>query len=382
MTPGPTGVPPQVLAALAEPVTHHRTPEFRAILEQVQRDLRYVLQTEQPVSVITGSGTAALEAGLATVLAPGSRVLSIESGRFARRWAEMARVYGMQVTSVAFEAGTHVTPEAMSEHLRRGGFDAVFITHSETSTATACDLAAIAKEIRERAPEALIFVDGITSIGAMPFRMDAWGIDLAVTGSQKALMIPPGLAYVALSDRAWSAADGNARAATYYLDLKRYREAAKKSDTPFTPTIPLVKAQAVALAMLREEGLEHVWRRTRAHADIIRRGMAATGLELLSRMPADSVTAVRYPQGVDDGFRTLLAREHNIHVAGGQDELTGRIFRVNHMGYTDLHDALACVAATEHVLRELGQPVEPGRGLAAAQEVIAAYAEAARTIGR
>jgi aspartate aminotransferase-like enzyme len=188
-------------------------------------------------------------------------------------------------------------------------------------------------------------------------------------------MIPPGLAYVALSPHAWAAAERNERAPTFYLDLRRYRQANARHDTPWTPAIPLVKAQAVALSMLREEGLEQIWRRTRAHADVVRRGMAGMGLELLSRMPADSVTAVRYPAGVDDGFRNMLASEHGMHVAGGQDELSGRIFRVNHMGWTDVYDALACVAATEQVLRKLGATVKPGTGVSAAQEAISEFLE-------
>ena len=374
MTPGPTSVPPEVLAALAEPVAHHRTPEFQATLRQLQQDLQWIFQTQQPVCILTASGTAGLEAGLVTVLERESRVLSIDSGRFARRWGEIGRQFRLEVTEAHFEPGSHVTPEGMSALLDGHDFDAVLITHSETSTATACDLEAIAKVIRKKAPRALIMVDAITSIGAMPFYMDEWGIDVAVTGCQKALMVPPGLSYVAMSERAWSAAEENADAPVFYLDLRKYREAAKKDDTPFTPAIPLIKAQAVALRMLREEGLEPIWRRTRAHAQLVRAGMTAMGLELASRMPADSVTAVRYPPGVDDAFRKVLAARHNIHVAGGQDELAGKIFRINHMGFTDIDDALAVVAATEAVLRTLGHLVPAGKGVAAAREVAAGYA--------
>ena len=373
MTPGPTSVPPEVLAALSEPVTHHRTPEFRAILEQLQQDLGWIFQTSQPVCILTGSGTAGLEAGLATVLAGGSRVLSIASGKFARRWGRMAQQFGMELIEAHFEPGMHVTPEAMQELLEGRHYDAVLITHSETSTATACDLEGVTQVIRQRAPRALIMVDAITSIGAIPLFMDTWGIDVAVAGCQKALMVPPGLSYVALSDRAWSSADRNNGAPAFYLDLRTYRNAAKKGDTPFTPAIPLIKAQAVALRMLREEGLEQVWRRTRGHAEIVRIGMTAMGLELLSRFPADSVTAIRYPEGVDDRFRKVLASAHNIHVAGGQDELAGKIFRVNHMGYTDYYDALAVVAATEAVLASLGHRVSENRGLAEAREVATGF---------
>ncbi len=353
MTPGPTSVPPEVLAALAEPVVHHRTPEFQAILEEVQEGLRYVFQTQHDVCIVTASGTAALEAAVVSVLAPGSRVLSIDSGRFARRWGQMARTFGSEVTDAGFEPGTHVTPDAMSALLKEGTYHAVLITHSETSTATACDLAAVAKAIREQAPETLIFADGITSIGALPFDMDDWGIDVAVTASQKALMVPPGLGYVALSARAWAAADRNKRPAAFYLDLKRYRAANRKSDTPWTPAIPLVKGQAVALRLIRQQGLESVWRSTRERAEALRQGMGGLGLSLLSGQPADSVTAVRYPEGIDDGFRKLLAAEHGIQLAGGQDELAGQIFRVNHMGYTDMDDVHACLAAAEQVLAKL-----------------------------
>lgn len=370
LTPGPTSVPPQVISALAEPVAHHRTAEFRAILQQVQVGLRRVFQTTQDVCIITGSGTAAFEAGLTTVVRAGARVLNIDSGRFARRWGDMARHYGIAATDATFEDGTHVTPDRMTELLAAADYDAVLITHSETSTATACDLAAVAQAVHACAPDALLIVDGITSIGAMPFYMDQWGVDVAVTGSQKALMAPPGLGFVALSERAWKAAEQNDSSPAFYLDLKKYREAAKTGDTPFTPAIPLVKAVAVSLGMLQAEGIEQAWKRTRVHAEMTRRGMSALGLELLSRMPADSVTALRYPAGIDDRFRGLLARDHNLHVAGGQGGLQGRIFRVNHMGHTDVYEALACIAATEHVLRKLGHPVELGRGVTAAQQAI------------
>lgn len=372
MTPGPTSVPPQVLEALAAPVTHHRTPEFRAMLDSMQQDLRWIFQTQQEVYIITASGTAGLEAALVTVLAPGSKVLSIDSGRFGRRWGTMARTFGMQVTVARFEAGTHVTPQAMSRLLSGAAFDAVLITHSETSTGTACDLAAIARAIRAARPQTLVMTDAITSIGAMPFHMDEWGIDAAVTGCQKALMVPPGLSYVALSGRAWDQAQANRQAQAFYLDLRRYRAAASKSDTPFTPAIPLVKAQAVALSLLRAQGLEQIWRRTHKHAEMVRRGMRAMGLELLGAMPADSVTAIRYPAGVDDAFRRMLAAEHNIHVAGGQDELSGRIFRVNHMGYTDYEDALAVVESSGRVMARLGANVDQAQGAKAAKEMMAA----------
>ena len=315
-----------------------------------------------------GSGTAAFEAGLTTAVAPGQRVLNISAGRFAERWGVMARTFGMDVTEARFDYGTHVTPDAMAALLDGRTFDAVVITHSETSTGTACDLEGVARVIRERLPDVLIVVDGITSVGAIPFDMDAWEIDVAVTGSQKAMMTPPGLGYLTLSERAWRAADSFEPRGSYYLDLRKYRKALADGDAPFTMAVPLVRGQAVSLTLMRGEGLEDIWRRTRAHAEAARRGMAAVGVELFSTMPADGVSAFRYPPGVEDAaFRKQLHARHGVQVAGGQGPLAGQIFRVNHMGYTDVYDALAFVAAAEHVLRALGHGLDLGAGVAAAQ---------------
>lgn len=373
LTPGPTMVPPQTLAAMGEPVIHHRTAEFRKVLAELQEGLRYVFRTNQPVYTIVGSGTAAFEAGLTSVVAAGRRVLNVSSGRFAERWGAMARSFGMEVTDAPFEYGTHVAPDAMGDLLREKAYDAVVITHSETSTGTACDLEGVARAVRERLPDAIIVVDGITSVGAIPFDMDAWEIDVAVTGSQKALMCPPGLGYVALSKRAWRAAEAFEQKSSYYLDLRKYRKAMADGDAPFTLAVPLVKGQNVSLKLLREEGLENIWRRTRAHAEATRRGMTAIGFDLFSKMPADSVSAFRYPDGVDDSIRKQLHQRHGVHVAGGQGPMTGKIFRVNHMGYTDLYDALACVAASEHVLRGMGRPLTIGAGVSSAQEAMGEF---------
>ena len=370
-TPGPTSVPPQTLEVLAEPVTHHRTAEFRETFDAVQKGLRYCFQTDREVYVITGSGTSAFEAGLATVVAPGKKVLNISSGKFGERWGQMCKTFGIDVTDKALEYGTHVTPDMMGDLLSAETYDAVIITHSETSTATVCDLENVAKVVHDKAPDALLIVDGITSIGAMPFYMDQWGIDVAITGSQKALMLPPGLGFVALSDKAWKAADENKGQKPFYLDLRKYKKSAKDNDTPFTPANTLIKALGVSLKMMQDETIEHVWKRTRAHAQATRQGMQALGLTLFSEMPADSVTAINFPAGVDDSFRKVLQKDHNIHVAAGQADMKGKLFRVNHMGYTDVYDALACVAATEHALRKLGVDVELGVGVSAAQRALA-----------
>ncbi len=370
-TPGPTSVPEQVLLELAKPVHHHRTGEFRAMFNDVQQGLQYVFQTKNTVFTITGSGTAAFEAALVSVLPPGSKVLNISNGKFAERWASMAKTFGHDVKELKLEYGTAVTAQQIETELKAAKYDAVLLVHSETSAATVCDLEAIAKVVRAHG-DTLLFVDGITSIGALPFRMDDWGVDVAITGSQKALMLPPGLGFVALNDRAWAKAEKNTTQKDFYFDLKKYKKSITDGDTPFTPANTLIEALAVALKMVREETLETVWKRTHLIAKATREGMKALGLELFSKSPADSVSAFKYPEGITDkDFRGKLKSKHNIHVAGGQGSMEGQIFRTNHMGYTDAYDALAVVAATEHTLKSLGKPVQFGVGVAAAQKVLA-----------
>ena len=370
-TPGPTSVPEATLLELAKPVSHHRTGEFRTMFAELQQLLQYVFQTKNTVYTITGSGTAAFEAGFVSAVAPGQKVLVVSNGKFAERWSSYATTYGMEKKELKLEYGDHATPELISNELKAAKYDAVVLVHSETSTATVCNLEGIAKAVRA-AGDTLLIVDGITSIGAMPFKMDEWGVDVAITGSQKSLMLPPGLGYLALSDRAWAAVDKNKSARSFYFDMKKYRKSITDGDTPFTPANTLIAAQAVSLRMIKNETLEGVWKRTHTIAEATRQGMKALGLELFSKYPADSVSAIRYPAGVTDkDFRNHLKNKHNIHVAGGQGTMEGQIFRVNHMGYTDAYDALAVVAAAEHALKALGKPVEFGKGVSAAQKVLA-----------
>ena len=370
-TPGPTSVPPETLAALAKPVHHHRTAEFRAMFDKVNENLKYVYQTERPVYTITGSGTSAFEAGFVSTVKPGAKVLNVTNGKFAERWASYAKTFGCNLTEVKLDYGTHVTPEQMGEHLDKGQFDAVVLVHSETSTGTVCDLKNVARVVREKG-DALLIVDGITSIGAMPFYMDEWGVDVAITGSQKSLMLPPGLGFVSLSERAERAMDANKSQPRFYVDLRAYRKSLEKGDTPYTPANTLIEGLGVSLRMIRDETLETVWKRTHGIAEAFRRAMVALGMELFSHHPADSVSAVRFPAGVTDkDFRGTLKAKHNVHVANGQGTMEGKIFRVNHMGYSDVYDALAVIAAIEFTLKSLGQPVELGTGVTAAQRVLA-----------
>lgn len=370
-TPGPTSVPEATLLELAKPVQHHRTAEFRAMFTEVQKLLQLVYQTKNTVYTITGSGTAAAEAGIINTLGPGKKALCVTNGKFAERWSQVCTTYGIEHKDLKLEYGDHATPEQIATELKGAKYDAVIIVHSETSTGTVCDLEGIGKAVRASG-ETLLIVDGITSIGSLPFKMDDWGVDVAITGSQKALMLPPGLAFVALSDRAWAAVDSTKGRADFYLDLKKYKKSITDSDTPFTPANTLIDALRVSLKMIEKETIQGVWKRTHLTAEAFRQGVKALGFELFSKRPADSVTSVRYPAGVaDKDFRGQLKSKHNIHIAGGQGSMEGQLFRVNHMGYSDAYDALAVVAAIEHVLKGLGKPVTFGAGVAAAQKVLA-----------
>ena len=370
-TPGPTSVPEATLLELAKPVHHHRTGEFRTMFNEVQTLLQYVFQTSKTVYTITGSGTAAFEAGFVSTVPVGAKVLNVSNGKFAERWASYAKNFGCDLKDLKLEYGTHISPAQIETELKAVKYDAVVLVHSETSSATVCDLEGISKVIKAVSPETLLIVDGITSIGALPFKMDAWGVDVAITGSQKALMLPPGLGFVALSDKAVAAVEKNKTQHPFYFDLKKYMKSISDGDTPFTPANTLIEALAVSLKMIKAETIEGVWKRTSVTAEAFRSGVKALGFEIFSKQPADSVSAVKHMAGVaHKDFSNNLKNKHNIHIAGGQGSMEGNIFRVNHMGYSDAYDALAVVAAIEHTLKALGKPVEFGKGVAAAQKVL------------
>jgi len=369
-TPGPTSVPEATLLELAKPVHHHRTGEFKAMFAEVQKLLQYVFQTKNTVYTITGSGTAAAEAGIINTVSSGQKALCVVNGKFAERWAQVCGTYGIEHKDMKLEYGDAATGEMIAAELEGAKYDAVILVHSETSTGTVCDLEGIGKAVRASG-ETLLIVDGITALGTLPVKVDEWGVDVQITGSQKALMLPPGLGYLSLSDRAWAAVERNKARQDFYLDLKKYKKSLGDGDTPFTPANTLIEAQLVSLRMIQQETIEGVWKRSQALAEAFRQGMTALGFELFSKRPADSVTAVKYLAGLTDKeFRGQLKSKHNMHIAGGQGTMEGKIFRVSHMGYTDVYDCLAVVAAIEHTLKALGKPVEFGKGVAAAQKAL------------
>ena len=371
-TPGPTPVPEEVLLELARPMFHHRTADYRKMLEQVTKDMQYVLGTAQEVYTITGSGSAAMEASVASVVAAGETMISVRGGKFGERWSELGEAFGAKVINLDIPWGEPVTPKQIEDALAANPETvAVYITQCETSTATVCDVEAIAKVVAKTG--ALLVVDGISSIGAIPFKMDAWGVDIAVTGSQKALMLPAGLAFIACSEKAWKKVNAT-KGQAYYVSLKRYKKALTPPewDQPYTPNNGLVRAAMKALAMIRADGIEKIWADTHKRAEAIRAAARALGLKVYSSAPSDSVTAVMVPEGMDgEALAKTMTKDFGIKPAGGQGKLKGKIVRFTTMGYTDAWDILAAVGALECSLAKCGFKVEFGVGVAAAQKVLA-----------
>jgi aspartate aminotransferase-like enzyme len=371
--PGPTPVPEDTLLELARPMFHHRTGEYRKMLEQLTGDLQYILQTGQEVYTITGSGSAAMEAAVANLVARGETMIAVRGGKFGERWAELGEAFGANVVALDVEWGTAVTADRIAEALQANPETvAVFIQHCETSTGTACDVEAIAAAVART--DACLVVDGITGVGALPYRMDDWGVDVTVVGSQKALMLPAGLAFIACSEKAWAKIDATA-APAYYVDLKAYRKSLAKWDNPWTPANAMVRAALKSTGRIRSQGIETVWADTRLRAEATRAAAKALGLDLLSSSPSDSVTAVKVPEGIDGAaLPKTMAEEFGTRIAGGQAHLKGKIIRFSHMGYLDAFDVLAAVGALEMALARLGAEVDFGAGVAAAQKVLAAEA--------
>ncbi len=369
LAPGPTPVPPEVLLAMAQPVLHHRTPEFEALFAQARRGLQWLFQTRREVLILAASGTGAMEGAVVNACSPGDRVLVIRGGKFGERWAEICQAYGLSVIPVEVPYGKAVDPQAVAAALRREpGVAAVFATHSETSTGVLHDLEAIAAIVRQT--PALLVADAITSLGVVDLPTDAWGVDVVVAGSQKAMMLPPGLAFACLSDRAWAAAE-RARLPRYYFNFLVERKIQAKHQTAWTPAISLIAGLKAALDLLQAEGLPAIFARHERLARATRAAVTALGLELFAERPSPAVTAVKVPEGVDGGAIVRVLRDkHGISIAGGQGSMKGKIFRIATLGYADAYDVLTGIAALEFTLAELGYPVRLGDGLRAAQNVL------------
>jgi aspartate aminotransferase-like enzyme len=375
MAPGPTPVPPEVLAAGAQPVLHHRGPDFRALMLRTRGRLQEVCRTRNDVLLFTASGSAAFESAVVNLHSPGDRVLAVMAGEFGERWASLARAYGLDVHELRYAWGETPRFEDVRARLEETGARAVFLVHSETSTGVVADVQSLAQAGREAG--ALVVVDAVSSLGAVPLETDAWGLDVVIAGSQKALMTPPGLSVVTVSDAAWERSRG-ATLPRFYFDWERVRASLETGSTPFTPAVTIVAGLDVALGLLLEEGLEAAFARHAALGRACREGAKAMGLELFS--PDDErsavVTAILTPDGTDARELVRALRDRfGITVAGGHGELGPKMFRIGHIGYFDVLDITTVLAAVEVLLVESGADVERGIAVARALE---AYRETAR----
>ena len=370
-TPGPTQVPPEVLLAEAQPAIHHRTPQFSSLFKELSEDLKYLFQTVKgEVYTLSSSGTGGMEACVANVMSKGEKALVICCGKFGERWDEICSAFGVETILVKVENGKAVDPAVVESCLdKHDGIKAVFATQSETSTGALNDIEAIAK-ITKRFGKLLI-VDSITGIGIHRFPFDEWDIDIAVTGSQKGCMLPPGLAFVCVSPNAWEAIEAS-DLPKYYWDFKKMKKSLKDSTTAYTPSVSLIVAMKKALDMIKEEGIENVWKRHERLANATREGIKALGLELFAgKYSSNVVTSVKVPVGVDISAIIKKLRDGcGVTFTGGQSELKGKIFRIGHIGYIDDFDIITAISAVEKGLFESGYPVDLGKGIAAVQKAL------------
>ncbi len=372
MTPGPTPVPTDVLLAQARCMIHHRTPLFTETLLSLIEDLKYIFQTKNDVLIFASSGTGAMESAVVNLFSPGDKVIAASNGKFGDRFIKLAETYGLEVIKLEYEWDMVVNPDDIAHILEKDkDIKGVLVVQSETSTGILNDVKTIGEIVKDH--PAVLVVDSITGIGAVECKTDEWHLDVVMTGSQKGLMLPPGLACVSVSDKAWEAVE-RSTLPKFYFNYKKYREALSRPSpqTPFTPPISLMVALREALKMVREEGLENVIRRHAILAEAVRQGVQALGLELFAPPEGrgNAVTPVKVPEGIDGGKIVKIMRDkYGITIAGGQNHLKGKIFRIGHLGYFDRFDIITTLSGLESTLSELGYPVEFGTAIKRAEEV-------------
>lgn len=365
LTPGPTPLPPEVSEAMSRPIIHHRTPQFQAILKEAGEGLKYVFQTKNDVFILASSGTGAMEAAVANLLSPGDTVITVEGGKFGERWTELCRSYGITAEVIPVKWGEAVNPREIAERLKANPkIKAVFTTLCETSTGVVNDIEAIGKVVKDT--DAVLVVDAISGLGAIDLKADSWFCDVVVSGSQKGLMLPPGLGFISASPKAWRLLEGS-KCPKYYFDLKEAKRALDKTDTPFTPAITLIIALCESLKIIKEAGLENIFLRHKKMADATRAAVEALGLELFAPTAASNVvTAIKVPAGIDGEKLVKVMRDtYGITIAGGQAELKGRVFRVAHMGYIEEFDIVIGISCLEKALYQMGYKLDLGAGVRA-----------------
>ncbi len=366
-TPGPTQIPDEVINVMSQPMRHHRSADFKKLFKETSRNLNQLFKTEDDVLTLTCSGTGAMESAIVNILSAGEKVLSIEGGKFGERWGDVSRTFGLNVVSVEVPWGkTLDLDDFKAKLLEHSDARAVIVTHSETSTGVAFDVQTIT-ELTHQHSDAVVIVDGITSVGVLPFYKDEWGVDVVVSGSQKGAMVPSGLAFVALNEKAWRLAE-KSNLPKFYFDLPKARKALDNDTTPFTPAVTMILGLHTSLNMMLERGVEHFWSKYARLAHSTREGAKAVGLELFAETPSNALTAIKIPENIDGvAFVNCLREKYNITVAGGQAQLKGNIFRVAHMGYYDHLDMVAFASAMELALKDHGWEFELGRAVATVQ---------------
>ncbi|MFM1652760.1 pyridoxal-phosphate-dependent aminotransferase family protein [Brevibacillus sp. B_LB10_24] len=370
--PGPTPIPPRVMQAMNRPMIGHRSGQFSALFAETAKRLKPIFGTEQDVYILTGSGTSALEMGVVNTVQPGEEAAVLVSGVFGERFAKICERYGIIVHRLEVPWGEAITPEVLTPFLKEHSqVKAVFATHCETSTGVLNPIEQLSRVVHEET-DALFIVDGVSCLGAVPCEMDKWGIDILVTGSQKAFMLPTGLAFLAASERAWKVIE-QVKPQAFYLDLKAYRKSLADSTTPYTPAVSLVFGLAEVCSMIEEEGMPNIINRHVLMRDMTRAAMKALDISLMTKDEYGSPTVTSLnPEGKFDAeeLRKVLRTKHNIIIAGGQQHLKGKIFRIGHMGYCDPLDVITVVSAIEMALKQIGTDVTLGAGVKAAQEVL------------
>lgn len=374
-TPGPTPIPERVRAAMNQPMIGHRSGEFSELFRETAERLKPIFGTSEEVMIVTGSGTSVLEAAVVNTVSPGDEVIVVVTGAFGDRFASICERYGAVTHRLDVAWGEACDEETLAAFMQRyPASKAVFATYCETSTGVLNPVAGLARVVKEQS-EALFIVDGVSCIGAVPAKMDEWGIDILVTGSQKALMLPPGLAFISVSERAWDVIENN-EAPSFYLHLPAYRDNHAKGMTPFTPAVSLLYGLREVCTVLEEEGFDHVVRRHELMKDMARAAVRALGLPLLAEdaYASPTVTAVAAGGGTDpDALRGLLKKEYNMSFAGGQKQLKGKLLRIGHMGWCFPSDVLTAITYLELGLKKSGVTIEPGTGVKAAEEVYLDY---------
>ncbi len=370
LAPGPTPVPPEALLAMAMPIIHHRAPDFLPVLDSAKKGLQWLYQTKNDVLILCSTGTGGMDGAVSNFLSPGDDVLVINGGKFGERWTKICQAYGMKVEEILVEWGYSVKAEQVEASLKKNPkIKAVFVQANETSTGVYHDIKSLAAVVKKT--DALFVVDAISALVAHDIRTDEWGIDVVIGGSQKGVMLPPGLAFVSVSDKAWKMAD-TAKTPKFYFNFKKERENLSKNQTTWTSPVTLIIGLNAAIKMLQDEGLENVLKRHDKLARATRAGALALGLKLFPKeSPSNALTAIEAPAGVDgQAIYKDLRVKYGITGAGGQDKLKGKIFRIAHLGYADTFDVITAIAGIEMVLKGLGHPVKLGTGVGAAQEIL------------